>query len=76
MMSFGALKYFESVIKKLKKIIVLYQPRDLHLWYTSDAKREQSSTGRSPPPTHQSDKEAWIIFCGHIGGAMLWSAEN
>ncbi len=24
MMSFGALKYFESVIKKLKKIIVLY----------------------------------------------------
>ncbi len=31
MMSFGALKYFESVIKKLKKIIVLYQPHDLHL---------------------------------------------
>ncbi len=32
MMSFGALKYFGSVIKKLKKILVLYQPRDLHLW--------------------------------------------
>ncbi len=31
MMSFGALKYFESVIEKLKNIIVLYQPRDLHL---------------------------------------------
>ncbi len=31
MMSFGALKYFGSVIKKLKKIIVRYQPRDLHL---------------------------------------------
>ncbi len=29
MMSFGALKYFESVIKKLKKIIVFYQPRDV-----------------------------------------------
>ncbi len=34
MMSFGALKYFESVIKKLKKIIALYQPRDLHLCIT------------------------------------------
>ncbi len=32
MMSLGALKYFESVYKKLKKIIVPYQPRDLHLW--------------------------------------------
>ncbi len=31
MMSFGALKYFGSVIKKLKKIILLSQPRDLHL---------------------------------------------
>ncbi len=31
MMTFSALKYFGSVIKKLKKIIVLYQPRDLHL---------------------------------------------
>ncbi len=31
MLSFGALKYFGSVIKKLKKIIVPYQPRDLHL---------------------------------------------
>ncbi len=31
MMSFGALKYFESVIKKLKKIIVFYQPRDVHM---------------------------------------------
>ncbi len=33
MMRFGALKYFGSVITKLKKIIVLYQPRDLHLWH-------------------------------------------
>ncbi len=33
MMSFDALKYFESVIKKLKKIIALYQPCDLHLCY-------------------------------------------
>ncbi len=33
MMSFGALKYFGSVIKKLKKIIVPYQPRDLHLCF-------------------------------------------
>ncbi len=32
MMSFGALKYFGSVIKKVKKIIVLYQPRDLQVW--------------------------------------------
>ncbi len=31
MISFGALKYFRSIIKKLKKIIVLYQPRDLYL---------------------------------------------
>ncbi len=31
MMSFGALKYFGSVTKKLKKIIVPYQPSDLHL---------------------------------------------
>ncbi len=31
MMSFGTLEYFESIIKKLKKIIVLYQPRDLYL---------------------------------------------
>ncbi len=28
MLSFDALKFFGSVIKKLKKIIVLYQPRD------------------------------------------------
>ncbi len=32
-MRFGALKYFGSVITKLKKIVVLYQPRDLHLWH-------------------------------------------
>ncbi len=32
MMSFGALNYFGSVIQKLENIIVLYQPRDLHLW--------------------------------------------
>ncbi len=31
MMRFGALNYFGSVINKLKKIIVLYQPRDLHV---------------------------------------------
>ncbi len=31
MMSFGTLKYFGSIMKKLKKIIVLYQPRDLYL---------------------------------------------
>ncbi len=31
MMSFGTLKYFGSIIQKLKKIIVLYQPRDLYM---------------------------------------------
>ncbi len=33
MMNFGALNWFDSFIKKLKKSIVLYQqPCDLHLW--------------------------------------------
>ncbi len=31
MMSFGTLKYFGSIIEKLKKIIVLYQPCDFYL---------------------------------------------
>ncbi len=31
MMNFGALNWFDSFVKKLKKSIELYQPRDLYL---------------------------------------------
>ncbi len=36
MMNVDTLNWFHSFIKKLKKSIELYQPRDLHLWEYSE----------------------------------------
>ncbi len=43
-MNFGTLKWFGSFIKKLSKIIGMYQPCDLHLWVCDNFKINNGMT--------------------------------